>query len=186
MGVSSYEQLLKSRTRRWTNYRNDELLRPQMDEISELAILQSLAVFSLFLHRQQWFYPFIPLCEQPPNMANSRQRGGVQQPNSGWWFKPSSLKIWVRQLGWFFHISQLGWSIIPNRWKVIKFHGSKAPTFGLWSILRMLHLKRGFFGWTNVADNCFCAPTQLVGRNEACVHIVPATWAWELGASTNK
>jgi len=59
-----------------------------MDEISELAVLQSEAVFSVFfLHRQQWFYPFIPLCEQPPNMAISQPtKGGVQQPTkSGWW-----------------------------------------------------------------------------------------------------
>ena len=30
-------------------------------------------------------------------------------------------KIWLRQLGWL-------WLIIPNIWKVIKFHGSKPPT----------------------------------------------------------
>jgi hypothetical protein len=40
---------------------------------------------------------------------------------SGWWFQPL-WKIWVRQLGWLFH-SQL-------IWKVIKIHGSKAPTSG--------------------------------------------------------
>ena len=159
-GVSSYEQLLKSRTRRWTNYRNDELLRPQMDEISELAVLQSEAVFSVFfLHRQQWFYPFIPLCEQPPNMAISQPTKGRSSTADEVWLVvdlPSPLKNMSSSVGArFFHISQLGWLIIPKRWKVIKF---KFQSTNLWTLehgLRMLHLNRGFFGWTNIADNFF-------------------------------